>query len=374
MALVVAEDHRLRLGLRGRDLGVLLMLVALSVVDFLLGAELLDAVAVHLEFVVAEASFVLSGVLILRHGRVEVENVLVWRLELTEQIGDVGVVHAGGLLVRTVLRLLGLAAGGQLQLVDDVLPQLSLIWSESHRWLGQELVRVVLRVGMLGEVLHVLLGDGRVQISEVMEGALGEELQLLPPNDGHAHVLTRVGNDCAGQQVRVDRHEALLVEAEVGEELCILLEVLGQLWRWLLQLSRRLVFVALPASGLEDLLVLEEATLRDEELHVVVDREHHQLPVQDVEHLAFHRDDEVAVVSIAHLVVQSICSWILDLQVLCRDQKAHERDQNSVILLVLGKLGGVDVHEVNSVMDGLVVTLQGVSDIAEVVYPLDPFL
>ena len=134
------------------------------------------------------------------------------------------------------------------------------------------------------------------------------------------------------------------------------------------------MFVALTTSGLEDLLVLEEATLRDEELHVVIDREHHQLPVQDVEHLAFHGDDEITVVSIAHLVVQSICSWILDLQVLCRDQKAHERDQNSVILFVLGKLGGVDVHEVNSVMDGLVVTLQGVGNIAEIVYPFDPFL
>ena len=132
--------------------------------------------------------------------------------------------------------------------------------------------------------------------------------------------------------------------------------------------------MALPGGGLEDLLVLEEAALRDEELHVVVDREHHQLPVQDVEHLAFCGDDEIAVVSIAHLVVQSICSWIFDLQVLCRDQKAHERDENSVVLFVLGQLGGVDVHEVDSVMDGLVVALQGVGNVAEVVYPLDPFL
>lgn len=90
---------------------------------------------------------------------------------------------------------------------------------------------------MLREVLHVLLGDGEVQIPEVVEGALGEKLKLLPPDDGDTHVLSRVCHDRAGQQVRVDRHEALLVEAEVSEELRILLEVLGQLWRWLLELN-----------------------------------------------------------------------------------------------------------------------------------------
>ena len=140
LALVVAEHHGLSLRLGGGDLCDLLKLVALTVVHLLLGTELLDAATVHLELIMAEASFVLRRILVLRDGRVEVENIFVWCLELSEQIGDVCVIHAGRLLVRAVLRLLSLAAGRQLELVDDVLPQLSVIGSEGHCRLGQELI------------------------------------------------------------------------------------------------------------------------------------------------------------------------------------------------------------------------------------------
>lgn len=76
--------------------------------------------------------------------------------------------------------------------------------------------------------------------------------------------------------------------------------------------------------SLEDLFVLKEAALRDEQLHVVVDGKHHQLPVNDVEDFALHGYDEVTVVPIAHLVVECVCSWVLDLQILGGNQKANE--------------------------------------------------
>ena len=58
-------------------------------------------------------------------------------------------------------------------MIDDVLPD-SLGLHVDERLFRQVLVRVVLRVGMLREVLHVLFGDGHVQISEVVEVALGQ--------------------------------------------------------------------------------------------------------------------------------------------------------------------------------------------------------
>lgn len=110
-----------------------------------------------------------------------------------------------------------------------------------HGGLCQLLVLVVLGVGVLREVLPVLALDDRVQIPEAVEARLRQELELLPPDDGDAHVLAGVGHDRAGQEVRVDGHEALLVEAEVREELGILLEVLGQLRSGLVDVAAALV-------------------------------------------------------------------------------------------------------------------------------------
>lgn len=64
LALIVAEDHLLWLALQRGNVGILLVIVALAVVALLLGSELLDTAAVYLEFVVAEASLVLSRVLV----------------------------------------------------------------------------------------------------------------------------------------------------------------------------------------------------------------------------------------------------------------------------------------------------------------------
>lgn len=126
-------------------------------------------------------------------------------------------------------------------------------------------------------------------------------------------------------------------------------------------------------SSSKDLLVLKEAALRDEELHVVIDGEDHELPVNDVEDFTLGCNDQVAIVPVAHLVVQSVSARVLYLQVLGRNEEADERDEHRVVLFILRQLGGVDVHQMNGVVNRLVVTLQGVSNIAEVVYSLDSF-
>ena len=91
-----------------------------------------------------------------------------------------------------------------------------------------------------------------------------------------------------------------MVEAEVGKELRILLEMLRQLSRWLLEVS---VVIADHASRPEYLLILKQTALRYEQLHIVINWEDHQLPVYYIEHLSLGCDYQVAVVSVADLVV-----------------------------------------------------------------------
>ena len=64
LPLVVAEDHLLRFSLDGGDLYDFLAISARANCALFLASELLDTAAIDLEFVVAEATFVLSGVLV----------------------------------------------------------------------------------------------------------------------------------------------------------------------------------------------------------------------------------------------------------------------------------------------------------------------
>ena len=102
-------------------------------------------------------------------------------------------------------------------------------------------------------------------------------------------------------------------------------------------------------------LVLEQAALGDEELDVVVQREVQQLPVDGLEDDTLGRDDLVSRVPVLHLVVESIGTGVLDLEVLRGDEKAAKTDQECVVLFVLGNLRGVQVHQMDCVVDGLAV-------------------
>lgn len=101
--------------------------------------------------------------------------------------------------------------------------------------------------------------------------------------------------------------------------------------------------------------MLEQTTLRDEHTHVVEQREVHQLPVNDLEHLALSGDDQVSGVSIVNLVVEGIGARIFDLQVLRRDEEAAKRDKKSVVLVMSRHLGSVKVHQVHGMMNSLIV-------------------
>lgn len=321
------------------------------------------------------AEFVLGEVLVARDQGIEVEGLLVWRvngkLEIVDHVADVDVVDARGrLVVGAILRLLGLAAGGKLELVGDVLPHGGL-GGVLRLGVSEDLIWEVLRTSMVWEILSVLALDDEVELSELLERASGEQLHLKGPNDSHTHVLPGVCHDGAGQMVRIDSHEALLIETKVGEELCILPEMSRQL---LGRLVNRSDVVLLLVGVLEDILIFEEASLTDEDLDVVVNWEQHQLPVDSVKNLTLHVDDDIGGISLMDHVIECVSTRILGLQILGGDQQSHERDQDGIVVSFLWHFRRVKVHQIDSMMDGLVVTLQAISNIAEIVNSLDPFL
>lgn len=111
-----------------------------------------------------------------------------------------------------------------------------------------------------------------------------------------------------------------------------------------------------------------------EHFDVVVDGVDHELPVDDVEDTPFCGDDQVGIVSSVDHIVQSICTRVFDLEVLGRDEEADEGNQKGVIVPDSPHLGRIDVHQVHSVMDRLVVTLKAFSDVAQIVNSLHTFL
>lgn len=121
-------------------------------------------------------------------------------------------------------------------------------------------------------------------------------------------------------------------------------------------------------------LLLEQAALRDKELHVVVQREVQQLPVNGLENDAFGRDDLVGSVPIADLVVERVGARVLDLEVFGGNQQAAKTDEESIILLVLRNFRRVQVHQVDCMVDGLAVRLECIGDERQVVDPLFTFL
>ena len=114
--------------------------------------------------------------------------------------------------------------------------------------------------------------------------------------------------------------------------------------------------------------------MRDEHADVVEQREVHQVPVDCLEHFAFSLDDVIGAVPVADLIIQSICSRILDLEVLRRDEQAAKANQQGVVLAMLGHLGRIEVHQVYGMVDSLIVGLEGVGNVRQVVNPLDAFL
>ena len=212
------------------------------------------------------------------------------------------------------------------------------------------LLRKVHLIGMLREVLDVFGLDLSVQLLESVDLEPREQFHLVSPDNRDAHALSSVGYDSTGQVVRVHFHEVLLVEAEVGEELSVLLEVLSRLLSSVGPVLRLIRLV-----GLQESLVLKEAALRDEHLDVVEEREVEQLPVDLLEDFALRLNDLISSVPVADLVVQGVGAGILDLQVLAGDEQAAEADEQRVVLLVLRDLRRVEVHQVHGVVDGLVV-------------------
>lgn len=119
------------------------------------------------------------------------------------------------------------------------------------------------------------------------------------PRVDHAHpgVATGEGYDCAGEVELVHKEEALLLDAEVCEELCVTPQVFGVLRcnlprKWRLARLRRLMLLGYAVS-------FEEATLIDEEVYKVEDGVAKEVPTDSREDLALLADDGLVGVGVA---------------------------------------------------------------------------
>ena len=268
------------------------------------------------------------------------------------------------------MSLLGLTAGRKLELIGDVLSHGSLSGT-LRLGISEDLIGVVLRTSMVWEILSVLALDDEVELSELLKRASGQQLHLLRPYNSHSHVLPGICDDGTSQMVRIHSHEAFLIQTEVGEEFCILPEMSRQLLRGLVNSGE---VVLLLVGILEDVLIFEEASLTDEDFDVVVYWEKHELPVDSVKNLALHVDDDICGISLMDHIIQCISTWILRLQILCGNEQCHKRDQDGIIISFVWHFRGVKIHQVDGVVDRLVVALEAVSNIAEVVNTFDSFL
>ena len=232
------------------------------------------------------------------------------------------------------MSLLGLAARGKLELIGNVLSDRGLSSALRLR-IGEYLIGVVLGASMVWEILSILALDDEVELSEFLQRASGQQLHLMRPYHCHSHVLPGVCDDSTRQVVGIDSHEAFLIETEIGEELRILPEMSRQLLGWLIDSGE---VTLLMVCILEDVLILEQASLTDEDLDVVVNWEEHELPVDRVEDRAFHGDDDVRVISLMHHIIKCVSPWVLGLQILSGYEQCHKRDQDSIIVPILWHL------------------------------------
>ena len=130
-------------------------------------------------------------------------------------------------------------------------------WTNRGLRLLQLLFREVHLVGVLWEILNIFGLDGLIQVLELAHLSTSQQLHLKLPNNRDAHALSRVGYDSTGQQVRLDFHKCLLVQAEISEELGVLFEILSRLFSGIVNS----VLWLLHGAGLEKPFILEEAAL-----------------------------------------------------------------------------------------------------------------
>ena len=156
LPFIVAKNHSLGLSiLICRDVSDFLMLV--GIYNLFLTFVFLNWITANLKFVVGKSSFVLSGVLVFRNNRVEIKNIFVWRLQLSKNIiCNVRIVCACCVLIWTVLWLFSFSTRRQLQLIYQIFSHIPLrIYYLLRIGLRQQLILMILGVGMLGEVFLI---------------------------------------------------------------------------------------------------------------------------------------------------------------------------------------------------------------------------
>ena len=95
------------------------------------------------------------------------------------------------------------------------------------------------------------------------ELAVGKNNHFMGPDNGHSHVLPCVTNNSTGNDVLVFPNKTLLVIAKVCKELSVLFKKLYS------------ILIGSCLINFENFFILEKASLRDENLKIVIHGEKH---------------------------------------------------------------------------------------------------
>lgn len=170
---------------------------------------------------------------------------------------------------------------------------------------------------LVGEALVVALLELLIERLDHGVGHTGHQLELPRVDHTHPGVAAGEGDDGAGELQLVHVEEALLLNAEVREELRVTPQVLRVLRRYLPREGRlaRLIHLLLLGYAVS----FEEAALVDEEVDEVEDGVAEEVPADGREDLALLAYDGLVGVGVAGGRVEARRARVLHLVELRRD-------------------------------------------------------
>ena len=199
---------------------------------------------------------------------------------------------------------MSLSSRRKLKLINNCLSNLSL----AH----QHLIRVILRLSMLWEVFGIFSLYYAIRIFNCFERTFCQKFHFVGPYDSNSHVFSGVCNNGTCQVVWIYRHQAFLVQTKISKKFRIFLEMRSQLVSWLISHVSLFIWIS------QNLFIFKKTSLRYKNFDVVVYREYHEVPIDSLENNAFHIDNVVGWISSLYHVVESLSTWVLDLEVFCR--------------------------------------------------------
>ena len=151
-----------------------------------------------------------------------------------------------------------------------------------------------------------------------------------------------------------------MIIAEVSEELSILPKKFGNL------------VIGFILINFQNFLVFKKAALSNKDLKIIIHGIDHQLPIDCVQHVSLSIENLVIGVPSFNHPVERFSSRIFDLMIFARNHQANKRNEDGIIFFIHS--GGIKVHQLHCMVDGLVVRLEAIGDVAEVINPFNTFL